>query len=53
MVEGLKGSKHHDIEDELISWIEQVHVKNGTTTGDVIKEQAKVAGQQMGVTNVV
>jgi hypothetical protein len=27
--------------------IGQVHTKNGTATGEIIKEQAKILGQQM------
>ncbi|XP_021916826.1 tigger transposable element-derived protein 6-like [Zootermopsis nevadensis] len=49
----LKGAKHEDLEDALIIWIGQVNARNGTTTDGVIKEQAKVIGQQMGVTNFV
>jgi hypothetical protein len=45
--------KVEDLEDVLIIWIGQVNVKNGTAADEVIKEQAKVTGQQMSVTNSV
>jgi hypothetical protein len=31
----------------LVIWMGQMNAKNGTTTDEVIKEQAKVLGQQM------
>jgi hypothetical protein len=42
-----------DPEDALIIWIGQVNTKNGTGPDKVIKEQAKLRGQQMSVTNFV
>jgi hypothetical protein len=45
----LKGAKFRDLEDVLVIWMGQVN-----ETDEVVKEQAKVAGQQqMGVTNFV
>jgi hypothetical protein len=52
-VKWLKRAKHQDAEDALIIWIGQVNAKNGTATDDIIKEQAKIIGQQTGVTNYV
>jgi hypothetical protein len=37
----LKGAKLEDLEDVLVIWIVQVHANNGTSTDEVIKEQAK------------
>jgi hypothetical protein len=52
-VKRLKGAKHEDLEDALIIWIGQVNARNGTATDGVIKQQAKVIGQRMGVKNFV
>jgi hypothetical protein len=37
----------------LVIWIGQLHTNNETATDEVIKEQAKILGQQMSVTNFV
>jgi hypothetical protein len=47
------GAKLEDIVDALVIWIGQVNVKNVTATDEVIKEEAKVIGQQMCVTQFV
>jgi urease gamma subunit len=52
-VKWLNGAKLEDLEDVLIISIRQVNAKNGTETDEVMKEQAKVLGQQMNVTNFV
>jgi hypothetical protein len=49
----LRGAKHQGTEDALIIWLQQVNAKNGTATDEIIKEQAKILGQQMGVTSYV
>jgi hypothetical protein len=41
------------LKDALVIWIGQVSAKNGRETNRVTKEQAKVIGQQMSVTNFV
>jgi hypothetical protein len=41
------------LEDASVIWIQQVNVKNGEATGEDIKEQEKVFGQQISVTNFV
>jgi hypothetical protein len=38
---------------EDLIWTGQVNVKNGTAADEVVKEQAKVIGQQMGVTDFI
>jgi hypothetical protein len=47
----LKGGKLQDLDDTLVTWIGQVNVKNGTAIDEVIKEQEKILGQQMTVTD--
>lgn len=49
----MKGAKTEQLEDVLVIWIGQVHLKNKTATHDFIKEQAEVHGQQIRVTNFV
>jgi hypothetical protein len=51
-VKWLKCAKLEDLEDALVIWNGGV-VKNGTATDEFIKEQAKILGQQMSVTNVI
>jgi hypothetical protein len=52
-VKWLKGAKLEDLADALVIWIWQVNVKNGKATDEIIKEQVKLLGQQMSVTNFV
>jgi hypothetical protein len=49
----LKDEKLKDLAGSLNIWERQMNAKNGTATDEVIKEQAKVLGQQMRVTNFV
>jgi hypothetical protein len=51
-VKWLMGAKLEDLEDMLVIWTEQENAKNGTASGKVITNQAKVLGQQMSVTNL-
>jgi hypothetical protein len=37
----------------LVIWIGQLHTNNDKATDEVIKEQVKIFGQQMSVTNSV
>jgi hypothetical protein len=38
----MKGTKHEKMEEALTIWIEQLNVKNGTATDEIIKEGAKM-----------
>jgi hypothetical protein len=49
----IKGTKLEDLMDVLVIWIGQLHTNNEPETYEVIKEQAKVLGQQISVTNFV
>jgi hypothetical protein len=47
-VKRLKGAKLEDLENLLVIWMVQFSAKNGTVPDEVVKEQVKMIGQQMG-----
>jgi hypothetical protein len=52
-VKWLNRAKLEYLEDTLVIWVGQLNGKNGAATGRLVKEQMKVLGQQMSVTNSV
>lgn len=41
-IQKMKGTKHEELEEALTIWVEQLHVKNGTATDEIIKERGKM-----------
>jgi Tc5 transposase DNA-binding domain. len=41
-IQKMKGTKHEELEEALAIWVEQLHVKNGTATEEIIQERAKM-----------